>query len=180
MNTTKIRSLVAGVLATTLIAAIPVSGAWAAHRSEADQAIAAAKAAHEKAAAAGSASAETAALIKQAEELIPSRQYTKAIELANQAMKEDAFSAPADPGAKAGAEQAIADAEAARKKAASVGGEWRDTAKMIKEAQDLVKSGEYDKAIKLANSAKRQGELGYAQSLAEKNAGFPSYMHAKK
>jgi len=191
MNTTKIRSLVAGVLATTLIAAIPVSGAWAAHRSEVDQAIAAAKAAHEKAAAAGSASAETAALIKQAEELIPSRQYTKAIELANQAMKEDAFSAsqaasgagdsaPADPGAKAGAEQAIADAEAARKKAASVGGEWRDTAKMIKEAQDLVKSGEYDKAIKLANKAKRQGELGYAQSMAEKNAGFPSYMHAKK
>ncbi|MFZ0788148.1 MAG: hypothetical protein WAM94_00820, partial [Chromatiaceae bacterium] len=170
---------------------IPVSGAWAAHRSEADQAIAAAKAAHEKAAAAGGASAETATLIKQAEELIPSRQYTKAIELANQAMKQDAFaasqaaggagdSAPVDPGAKAGAEQAIADAEAARKKAATVGGEWRDTAKMIKEAQDLVKSGEYDKAIKLANMAKRQGELGYAQSLAEKNAGFPSYMHAKK
>ncbi len=188
MKTKNIYSLAAGVLATALIAAAPVTGALAAHRSEAEQAIAAAKAAHEKAA--GNASASAAELIKQAEDLIPSRQYTKAIELANKAMKQDKFSAsqaaapsgsaPAtDEGGAAKAEQAIADAEAARKKAASVGGEWRDTGKMIKEAQDLVKTGEYDKAIKLANQARRQGELGYEQAVAEKNATFPSYVHAK-
>lgn len=188
MKTKKIFSLTAGILATALIAAVPFTGALAAHRSEAEQAIAAAKAAHEKAAA--SATADAAALIKQAEGLLPTQQYTKAIELANKAIKQDEFaasqaagksgSAAADSGAAAKAEQAIADAEAARKKAASVGGEWRDTGKMIKEAEDLVKTGEYDKAIKLANRAMRQGELGYEQAVAEKNAGFPSYVHAKK
>jgi hypothetical protein len=61
-----------------------------------------------------------------------------------------------------------------------VGGEWRDTGKMIKEAEDLMKSGEYEKALKLATKAKHQGELGYAQAMSEKDAGFPSYVHAKQ
>ncbi len=176
----------AGVLAAALLVAIPATSVWAAHRSDAEAAIAAAKTAHEQAVAAGKADEATAALIKQAEDLLPSRQYTKAIELAEQAAKEDAYATTADAtsasasASSAEADQAIADAEAARKKAASVGGEWRDTGSMIKEAQDLVKSGEFDKAIKLANEAKLQGEMGYKQALAEKNASFPSYVHAKQ
>jgi len=184
----KICSYAAGILVMALAVALPTSGAWAAHRSEADQAIAEAKAAHEKAAGAGADVGESASLIKQAEGLIPSRQYTKAIELADMAKKQDEFAlakskegggaASASEGSSAAADQAIADAEAARKKADSVGGEWRDTAKMIKDAQDLAKAGEFDKAIQLANKAKRQGELGYAQAIHEKNATFPSYVHA--
>lgn len=72
--------------------------------------------------------------------------------------------------------QAIEKAEASRKKAASVKGEWRDTAKIIKKAKAAAKKGDYHKALKLANTAYRQGELGYQQAMDEKNAGFPKYM----
>ena len=60
-------------------------------------------------------------------------------------------------------EKALSLADAARKKAASVGGEWRDTKKIMKQAK---KAGG-DKCVKLANKARRQGEIGYAQALAE-------------
>jgi len=73
--------------------------------------------------------------------------------------------------------QAVDKAEAARKKAASVGGEWRDTGKFIKKAKAAAKKGEYAEAMKLANKAYRQGELGYQQAMGQKNADFPSYMH---
>ncbi len=79
---------------------------------------------------------------------------------------------------RAEAEAAIADADATRKKAASVGGEWRDTGKMIKEATGLLDTKQYTKAIELASKAKKQGELGYEQAVHEKDAGFPDYMLA--
>ncbi|MGD8514413.1 MAG: LysM peptidoglycan-binding domain-containing protein [Granulosicoccaceae bacterium] len=66
------------------------------------------------------------------------------------------------------AEQACDAAEAARKKAKSVGGEWRDTGKIIKKGRAAIKAGDDAKAIKLCNQARRQGEIGYAQALAEK------------
>ena len=72
--------------------------------------------------------------------------------------------------------QAIEKAEAAKKKAASVKGEWRDTGKIIKKAKAAAKKGDYGKAIKLAHTAYRQGELGHQQAVEQKNAGFPSYM----
>lgn len=80
---------------------------------------------------------------------------------------------------KAALEKAIADAEAARKKAASVDGEWRDTGKMIKQAEEAGAAGDFAKGIKLANEAQKQGELGYDQAMHEKGAGFPDYMTAK-
>jgi hypothetical protein len=76
-------------------------------------------------------------------------------------------------------DKAVADAQAARKKAASVGGEWRDTAKMIKDAEEAGKAGDFAKGIKLANEAQKQGELGYDQAMKEKGAGFPDYMTKK-
>lgn len=202
----KIRSLSAGALAAFLTVAIPGGGAWAAHRSDAEKAIAQAKALQDQAAAAGIDTTHSARLIEEAQGLLPSRQYTKAMELVEKAMKQDRFAlgqaagkgaetgpgkagaagataaavAPADSAAATEAQQAIAAAEQARKQAAAVGGEWRDTANMIEEAGELAKSGDYAAAVKLANSAKRQGELGYAQALAEKDAGFPAYMSQKK
>jgi rhodanese-related sulfurtransferase len=79
---------------------------------------------------------------------------------------------------RAEAESAIAAAEEARKKAASVGGEWRDTDKMIKKAATLLDTREYTKAIKIANEAKLQGEIGHDQAMDQKDAGFPDYMVA--
>lgn len=71
----------------------------------------------------------------------------------------------ADPAA------AITAAEDARKAAAEVGYEWRDTAKMIKEAQAALDAGDKDKAMKLADAAKLQGEMGLKQAEVAKNAG---------
>lgn len=188
-----IRSISAGALAATLMVALPITAAWAAHRSDAEQAIAAAKAAQESAKAAGADTGDTARLIEEAEGFLPSRQYTKAIDLATKAKKQDEYAlskagskadtvsgAAADSKEATAADQAIAAAESARKKAASVGGEWRDTFNMIGEARDLAKAGDFAGAIKIASKAKRQGELGYAQAMAETHAGFPSYMLAKK
>lgn len=192
-----------GVLLAAIMVAVPLSGAWATHRTVAEQAIAAAKAAQEKATSAGVAASESAQMIKEAEGLLPSRQYTKALQLANEAknLSESALkeakakptasaaaagspapapssspSASAATGSSADAEKAIAAAELARKRAASVDGEWRDTGKMVKKAKQAASSGDYAEAVRLADEARRQGDLGYEQALHEKNAGFPPYM----
>lgn len=73
-------------------------------------------------------------------------------------------------GAWAGAaEDAIADAKAAQKQARSVDGEWRDTGKMIKKAQKLLKDGKTAEAEKLAREAEAQGMLGYMQATSQAN-----------
>ena len=76
----------------------------------------------------------------------------------------------------ADAANAIAAAEAARDKAASVGGEWRDTGKMIKSAQAAAKKGDFAAAVKTADKARRQGELGYEQAVSQKELKMPSYL----
>ncbi|MES9958261.1 MAG: hypothetical protein ABW086_14510 [Sedimenticola sp.] len=70
----------------------------------------------------------------------------------------------------------ITAADAARKKAASVEGEWRDTGKFIKQAKKALEGGDYDKAMKLAKKAKTEGELGYAQAVAQKELKMPAYL----
>lgn len=87
---------------------------------------------------------------------------------ANDAAKDDTEKA-ADPAADPAA--AIEAAEAAQKAASKVGFEWRDTAKLIKSAKKALKAGETEKAIKLANTAKLQGEMGVKQAEVAKNAG---------
>ena len=79
---------------------------------------------------------------------------------------------------KAEVDKAIAAAEAARKQAASVGGEWRDTGKFIKQAQKLAEEGKLDEALKLAIKAKNQGELGYQQALDQKDVSMADYIKA--
>jgi len=78
------------------------------------------------------------------------------------------------------AEKAIAASDEARKQAASVGGEWRDTGKMVKEARSLLDTHEYLKAIDIANKAKRQGELGYQQVLDQRNVRMADYFRTGK
>jgi hypothetical protein len=73
----------------------------------------------------------------------------------------------------------IAAAEAAQKEAASVGGEWRDTGKMIKKAKALMEKGDYVAAAKLANDAAKQGHLGYQQAVSQKELTMPSYLNYK-
>jgi hypothetical protein len=176
------RRFLKGGLLVLIVAGLPLTAAWATHRADAEAAIAEAKALHARAQEAGVASADTTKLIEDAEALLPSRQFTKAVETAQLAIKQDTFAleksggATVDTDSAKAAEDAIAAAESARKKAAAVGGEWRDTAKFIKEAQDLAKAGDFAAAIKLADKARRQGELGYAQAMREKGAGFPDYV----
>ena len=74
------------------------------------------------------------------------------------------------------AQKAIAAAENAQKKAASVDGEWRDTGKIIKKAKAAQSKGDYAQAVKLANKAERQGELGYEQAHSQEKLQIPSYL----
>ena len=60
--------------------------------------------------------------------------------------------------------------EAARKAAAALGFEWRDTKKMLRLAKKLAEKGEYGRAIKLADKAKRQGEQGVVQAREQEMA----------
>jgi hypothetical protein len=82
----------------------------------------------------------------------------------------------AHPLSAADVDAAIQKAEAAREKAASVDGEWRDTADLIKQAQAAAKKGRRAAAVRLAEEAMHQGELGYAQAMSQKGADFPAYM----
>ncbi|WP_156013331.1 SoxXA-binding protein [Thioalkalivibrio sp. HK1] len=54
--------------------------------------------------------------------------------------------------------------QAARKAAAAVGHEWRDTKKMLSDAKKLAEKSDFEAAIALAERAKRQGELGVIQA----------------
>jgi hypothetical protein len=180
----KLTRLATDLILIVLLVAVPLTSAWATTRDEAEAAIAEAEAKHEEALAAGAEDSQAQEMIDEAKSLLPSRQYTKAKMIAYWAVRQSEFAirvakgeATPEEGDKAAqAESLIAAAEEARKKAAAVGGEWRDTAQMIKSAQTLAGAGEFDEAIKAAAAAKFQAERGYEQAMAEKDAGFPDYM----
>jgi uncharacterized protein YceK len=74
-------------------------------------------------------------------------------------------------GASSEVKAAIAAAEAAIKKSASVGGEWRDAEKKIlKKAKAAASKGDNETALKLAKRAKFEGEMGYQQAMEQKDA----------
>ena len=65
----------------------------------------------------------------------------------------------------------IKSAEAAIEKSASVDGEWRDAnSEYIKKAKAALAKGDLKAAMKNAKTAKFQGEMGYKQAEAEKEA----------
>ncbi len=74
----------------------------------------------------------------------------------------------------ADAKSALLAAEHEQKRAKAKGYEWRDTGKVIKKAKAAMKDGDYEKAVKLANKAKRQSTNALAQYEQQKNAG-PNY-----
>lgn len=78
---------------------------------------------------------------------------------------------------KATATAAIAAAAAAQKEAAAVHGEWRDTAKMMKKAQDELAAGNFANAEKMANKAKSQYVLGKEQAISQQGVGNPGYLY---
>jgi len=63
------------------------------------------------------------------------------------------------------------NAQSTLNKADSVGGEWRDSEKLIKKAQAAAKKGDMGKAVKLAKKAEKQGQLGFQQANDQANAG---------
>lgn len=65
------------------------------------------------------------------------------------------------------AEQAIADAKAANAEAKAANYEWRDTGKLIEQAEEKLAAGDEAGAIALANKAKAQAETAVAQADAE-------------
>ena len=62
---------------------------------------------------------------------------------------------------------AFAEANEARKMAGELGHEWRDTAKILKQAQETAQSGDLKKAMELVATAKLQGEAGVVQAQRE-------------
>jgi hypothetical protein len=93
-----------------------------------------------------------------------------------EAVKEQAMTAVKGMQGKMTSDQAIADAKAAQKKAASVDGEWRDVDKFIKSAEAAAKEGDHEMAIALANKARDHGELGYAQAVEQTDVKMPAYL----
>lgn len=85
--------------------------------------------------------------------------------------------AAADPSSKAAAEIAIAAATAAQQTAAAVGGEWRDTGKLIDKAKRAAAAGDYDTALGWAKKAEAQGKLGKAQAMGQMGVGNPAYLY---
>lgn len=81
----KIRSISAGLMATALMVALPATNAWSATRAEAESAIAAADEARKKADSAGGEWRDTGKMIKKATKLLDTKEYTKAIGMANKA-----------------------------------------------------------------------------------------------
>ena len=78
---------------------------------------------------------------------------------------------------KAGAAAAIAAAKASQKAANAVGGEWRDTGKIIKKAEEAAAAGNFADAEKLAKKAEAQGKLGKEQALSQKGVGNSGYLY---
>jgi len=64
----------------------------------------------------------------------------------------------------------VEQAEAARREADALGFEWRDTAKLIKQAREALDKGQKEESDKLASLALLQGKAAVAQARStEKN-----------
>lgn len=71
----------------------------------------------------------------------------------------------------AGFESVMAEAKSEYDKADKAGFAWRDTEDLIKKAEQANKDGDADKAMKLAQQAKRQALNALEQAARESNAG---------
>lgn len=65
---------------------------------------------------------------------------------------------------------AAAKADAAMKRARSVGGEWPQTDETLKQALTAAAAGKYQAAIELIETVRTRSEAGYQEALARQNA----------
>ncbi|RDH85037.1 MAG: SoxXA-binding protein [endosymbiont of Galathealinum brachiosum] len=72
---------------------------------------------------------------------------------------------------KEGYNAALVNANKSLKAAAQANYVWRDSGKMLKKADKAAKKGDFETATKLANQAKRQGDMALAQSKEQAGAG---------
>lgn len=93
------------------------------------------------------------------------------------AVKAEAPAAAPAGSSQQGYEAALAAAKAEIKKASAVGGEWRDTGKLLKKADKAAADGDYGTATKLAEKAKFQAIKGQEQAASQVNAGNPAYLN---
>jgi len=105
-----------------------------------------------------------------------STQEEKADTAAAKAETSVASTAPAGSGQQ-GYEAALAAAKSEIKKAHAVGGEWRDTGKLLKKADKAAAEGNYGDATKLAEKARFQAVMGQEQAASQVNAGNPAYLN---
>jgi hypothetical protein len=67
--------------------------------------------------------------------------------------------------------QLYQEAEQAYQKVAAVGGAWSETQDRLNEAKQAAEKADYKTAIKLAQRAKFEGDMAYAQYASQKDAG---------
>lgn len=70
-------------------------------------------------------------------------------------------------------DKALSDAKMSIAGASKAGYEWRDSGKILKQAEEAAKAGDLDKAISLANKAKRQGDLAVLQAQQQAKVNGP-------
>ena len=71
----------------------------------------------------------------------------------------------------------IEEAQQEFDKAVALQGGWKDTAKLLKDAQLSVTKGDLKKAMELADRAKREADLSYAEAESQdKNWSEPDYL----
>lgn len=68
---------------------------------------------------------------------------------------------------------AVKQAEADIDRAKSMNYEWRDSRKMLEEAQEMYQKGDKDKALQLANAAGQQGKMAAIQAEAQSSVDGP-------
>ncbi len=149
---------VAGLAIFALIVAVGCATAPTQEMSDARQAIQSARdAGAQKHAPEVLGSAE--GLLAKAEQAIDDNQYEDA--------RSDAVAAKKEAVKARNIALAIGAAEETLREAKSLGAEWRDSQRLLARARAAAKAGDEEKAVKLANMAKRQGEDAIAQYYLE-------------
>ena len=70
-------------------------------------------------------------------------------------------------------ESAVKEATIEIDKAKAVNYEWRDSRKLLKQAEKLNKEGKTDKAMKLVEQAKMQGQVAVSQAELQSSVNGP-------
>jgi hypothetical protein len=70
-------------------------------------------------------------------------------------------------------DEAVKDAKASINNAKSLNYEWRDSRKLLEQANKLNKEGKTDEALRLVAEAKKQGEMAVVQAKLQADVNGP-------